>query len=138
MDNSTANNVFRATLFATGIINTLPVIGVLGNKHLESLYGIRGPDNNVSILLRHRAVLFGLVGGFMQYAAVMKPEMAPAATIGGLASMLSYIAIAKQTGPAGGYSEKIDKVVLVDLGASVALGAAGLLQCCLGKNGKRR
>jgi hypothetical protein len=53
-------------------------------------------DSNLSILLRHWAVLFGLVGGFMQYAA-FKPELATVATLGDLVSMLTYVLIARQT-----------------------------------------
>jgi hypothetical protein len=120
--------VFRATLFAAGTVNALPLIGVLGVARLESLYGIKVADSNLSILLRHRAVLFGLVGGLMQYAA-FKPELASVATIGGLVSMISYAFIAWQT--PGGYNSSIRKVVLVDMGASVALGAAGLMHYCL-------
>ncbi len=121
------DTVFRATLFAVGTVNALPVLGALGAAQLESLYGIKVADSNLSILLRHRAVLFGLVGGFMQYAA-FKPELAPVATLGGLVSMLSYVLIARQT--PGGYNNSIRKVVLVDVGASVVLGAAGLMHLC--------
>ncbi len=119
------DTLFRATLFAVGTANAIPVIGALGVAQLEALYGIKVTDSNLSILLRHRAVLFGLVGGFMQYAALFKPELAPAATFGGLTSMISYVLIAGRT--LGGYNSSIRKVVLVDVGASVVLGAAGLM-----------
>ena len=121
------DTVFRATLFAAGMVNALPVIGVLGVARLESMYGIKVADSNLSILLRHRAVLFGLVGGFMQYAA-FKQELASVATLGGLVSMLSYVLIAWQT--PGGCNSSIRKVVLVDVCASVALAAAGLMHYC--------
>jgi hypothetical protein len=120
---STSHTVFRATLFAVGVVNAFPVIGVLGASRLESLYGIKIADSNLSILLQHRAVLFGLIGSFMQYAA-FKSELAPAATLGGLASMVSYVLIAKQT--KGGYNDSIRRVLLIDVVASLALGGAGL------------
>ncbi len=121
------DTVFRATLFAVGAVNALPIIGVLGAARLESLYGIKVADDNLSILLRHRAVLLGLVGGFMQYSA-FKPELAPAASLGGLVSMLSYVLIAWQA--PGGFNNSIRKVMLVDVAASVALGAAVLMHNC--------
>jgi hypothetical protein len=121
------DTVFRATLFAVGTVNAFPVIGVLGAARLESLYGIKVADSNLSLLLRHRAVLFGLVGGLMQYAA-FKPELASVATLGGLVSMLSYVLIAWQM--PGGYNSSIRKVVLVDVGASIALGVTGLMHYC--------
>ena len=63
---------FRITLFIAGIINAIPaLIAFLPNK-ITASYGIPIPDANFELLLRHRAVLFGIIGGLMIYSAVTK------------------------------------------------------------------
>jgi hypothetical protein len=52
-----------------GLINFLPVIGALSGKRIEALYDVRVEDNNYEILMRHRAVLFGIVGTLMIVSA---------------------------------------------------------------------
>ena len=61
--------VISAALILTAIIHLLPVTGLLGPQRLEVLYGIRLQDPNLVILLRHRAVLFGLLGVFLLASA---------------------------------------------------------------------
>ena len=43
-------------------IHLLPLVGACGKKNLFGLYGVSIVDPNLLILLRHRAVLFGLLG----------------------------------------------------------------------------
>ncbi|WP_211163693.1 hypothetical protein [Azoarcus taiwanensis] len=47
-----------------GIIHLLPLAGVLGADRLASLYGIAFDEPKTVIPMRHRAVLFGLLGDF--------------------------------------------------------------------------
>ena len=55
-----------AALFAIpGLINLYPLVGVLGAKQLESLYGVDVAAPDLALLLRHRAVLFGLLGALL-------------------------------------------------------------------------
>ena len=56
-------------LALVAVIHLLPVAGVLGVDRLESLYGVALGDPNLQVLMRHRAVLFGLLGGFLLLAA---------------------------------------------------------------------
>jgi hypothetical protein len=44
------------------LINFLPVTGALSGKRIQALYGVAVEDSNSEILMRHRAVLFGIVG----------------------------------------------------------------------------
>ena len=62
-----------AMLMVVGVIHLLPLSGVLGGARLVSLYGISIDDPNLEILMRHRAVLFGLLGAFLIYAAFKPP-----------------------------------------------------------------
>ena len=115
--------VVTGLLVLVGIIHLLPVSGVLGVERLASLYGISFGEPNLEILMRHRAVLFGLLGLFLLYAA-FQPSLRVLAIIAGFVSVVSFIAIAWSV---GGYNEAIRKVVIADIIAIVALVAAGVI-----------
>ena len=57
--------VVTGLLILVGIIHLLPVSGVLGVERLAVLYGITLEEPNLEILMRHRSVLFGLLGLFL-------------------------------------------------------------------------
>ena len=50
-----------AMLVVVAVIHLLPVSGVLGSERLAALYGLPFNEPNLAILMRHRAVLFGLL-----------------------------------------------------------------------------
>ena len=109
-----------SALLVAGVINLLPLIGVLGAERLQSLYGMSFDDPSLRILMRHRALLFGLLGGGMVGAAFIPQWRLPMALLG-LASMLSFIALAALE---GGGNAAIRRVVIVDVVASVLLALA--------------
>jgi hypothetical protein len=81
--------VFRITLFVAGIINLLPsLLAFLPDKIAKS-YGIEMPNANYELLLRHRAILFGIIGGLMIFSAITKKHYEIATTVG-LISMISF------------------------------------------------
>lgn len=96
------------------------LVGVTGAKSLEKLYGIQISDANLLILMRHRAVLFGLIGAFLITAAFVPELQLPAIGVG-LISLLSFIFIAQAT---KNYNTKIRQVVRIDAVALVFLVAA--------------
>ena len=110
-------------LVVVGLINLVPLSGVLGSERLLGLYGLPIQEPNLLILMSHRSILFGLLGVFL-IAAAWKPEWQVAAFIVGLVSMLSFVVLARLT---GNYNDSINKVVWVDIIASVALLAASVL-----------
>jgi hypothetical protein len=93
-----------------GVIHLLPLSGVLGAAQLQSLYGLAFDDPNAVILMRHRAVLFGLVGLFLIYAA-FRPAFQPVAFAGGLVSVVSFLWLASII---GGYNASLGRVIVVD------------------------
>jgi hypothetical protein len=117
--------IISVILVLVGLINLVPVLGVLGSERLLALYGLPIQESNLLILMSHRSVLFGLLGVFLIAAAWM-PEWQVAAFIAGLVSMLSFVILARLT---GNYNSSINKVVWVDVIASVALLAASVLYC---------
>ena len=62
--------IFRICLGIAGLINMLPSLLVFLPHKIGESYGIEIPNPNYGLLLRHRAALFGIVGGFMVYAAL--------------------------------------------------------------------
>lgn len=106
-----------ASLVVVGVIHLMPLSGALGIARLNSLYGISITDPDLSILLRHRAVLFGLLGLFCIYAAV-KPPLQLFALVAGAASVGSFLYLAFAT---GGYNEELRRVVVADLVAAAFL-----------------
>ncbi len=111
------NTVAMVIIGLVGLVHLIPVSGVLGGDHLRALYGFDGDDASLRILLRHRAVLFSVVG-MLLVSAVALPGLRPVALGVGLLSMLSFIAIA---GLEGGGNDAIRRVVRVDLVASLGL-----------------
>ena len=75
-------------LVVVAIIHLLPLSGVLGGARLSVLYGLSFDDPNLAILMRHRAVLFGLLGAFLLYAA-FRPGYQLASFVAGFVSELS-------------------------------------------------
>ena len=109
--------ILTAMLTVVGIIHLLPLIGVLGVSRLQALYGVTMTDPNLEILMRHRAVLFGILGAFLIYAA-FRPGLQLAALIAGAVSVISFLVIA---GMVGGYNTGIARVVTADIIAVVCL-----------------
>ncbi|MEO0974621.1 MAG: phosphopantetheine adenylyltransferase [Pseudomonadota bacterium] len=106
------------SLLIVGVIHFLPVSGVLGAERLAGLYGVDVSDPSLSLLMRHRAVLFGLLGAFLVYAAFV-PSLHWLGLGAGLVSVGGFLALAWQGG--GAYSEQLRTVVIVDLVALLAL-----------------
>jgi hypothetical protein len=104
-------------LVIVGVIHLLPLVGVLGSEQLVSLYGLDFAEPNLAILMRHRAVLFGVLGTFLVYAA-FKPALQPMAFAAGFVSVASFVLLAWNI---GGYNSFVGKVVIVDIVALVCL-----------------
>ena len=62
--------VVPVALLTTALIHALPLLGLTGGARLATLYGITDLDASLEILLRHRAVLFGMLGVYFLVAAV--------------------------------------------------------------------
>jgi hypothetical protein len=110
-------------LVGVGAVHLLPLSGVLGGERLTALYGVPAEDANLALLLRHRAVLFGLLGAFM-VAAAWRPAWRSAALVAGALSVLSFLALSLVVGDV---NAALSRVVLVDAVAAAALALAALL-----------
>jgi hypothetical protein len=88
--------IVPSVLILVAAIHALPVMGIIGAAKLSQLYGITVQDPNLELLLRHRAVLFGLLAAFLAYAAV-RPELHRMALVAGFASVVSFLVLAQPT-----------------------------------------
>ena len=117
--------VVSASLVIVAIIHLMPLVGVLGVRQLTRLYDVTFDEPNAEILMRHRAVLFGLLGVFLLGAAFL-PAAQPAALLAAFVSVLSFLWLARSV---GGRNQAVGRVVSVDVFALLVLlaGAAALL-----------
>ncbi len=106
-----------AMLSAVGLVHLLPAVGVLGAERLSALYGIGFDEPNLALLMRHRAVLFGLLGALLLAAAV-RPHLRPLAFVAGFGSVGSFLLLA---GASEVYTDPVARVIAVDVGALACL-----------------
>lgn len=112
--------IVPGVLLLVGLVHLLPLVGVVGAGQIQRLYGVTVQDPNLEILLRHRAVLFGLLGLALAVAA-FRPAWHTAALMGATLSVVSFLVLAWLV---GGSNAAIATVVRVDVVAAVLLGAA--------------
>ena len=117
------NTLATALYLIVGVVNLLPVSGALSASRLQVLYGVSVVDPNLIILMRHRAVLFGIIGAILIVAA-FHPPLRAIAVIAGLVSMLSFVLIAYLVGE---LNAELRRVVIIDLVATFLLVGAGLI-----------
>ena len=117
-------------LIVVGLINFLPLVGVYSAQRLESSYSIVLASNDLIILMRHRALLFGVLGGFILYSAFMPFYQTAAMTMAGV-SMAGFAVLVHSV---GGFNESINKVLLADYVGLFFLIVAGALKYALGRS----
>jgi len=123
--------VVSAMLVVVAVIHLMPVSGVLGSERLNALYGLAVNEPNLAILMRHRAVLFGLLGVFLLTAA-FRSELQGYALIAGFASVLSFLYLAWSV---GNYNPQVSRVVVADVVALVCLVIGSLAHAWVRRNG---
>lgn len=111
-------------LIIIAIIHLLPIAGFSGSNLLESLYGTSIESTDLVLLMRHRAVLFGILGCVFAYSAFV-PKYQNLAFLMIAASLLPFLFLVYG---ADSVSEEIYRVALVDVLALVCLLVAVLLK----------
>lgn len=120
----TAEWATRLCLALVGFVHLLPFGGVLGSSPLSRLYGVELADPDLVILMRHRAVLFGLLGALL-IASVFQRRLRSAGLIGGMISVGSFVLLAVSSGE---YNAELRRVVAVDVAAFLLLIVAAALE----------
>ena len=120
--------IVPAMLVLVALIHLPPLLGVLGAARMEVAYGVQIADPNLAVLMRHRAVLFGLIGGLM-LAAVFLPSLRLAALLVSLLSAGSFVLLAWSS---AGLNANLGRVAMVDV-AAVLFSLVGLAAWWLGR-----
>ena len=121
--------VVSAMLVVVAVIHLMPVAGVLGAERLSVLYGLQFAEPNLALLMRHRAVLFGLLGVFLLVAA-FRPQWQPLAFAAAFVSVVSFLWLS--WGSAS--NPQIARVVTADVVALACL-VVGLAAYVVGRHG---
>jgi len=118
------NRIITALLILVGLINFFPVLGVLSAEVIANAYNIPAPEGELLILMRHRALLFGVVGSIILVSA-FRQQLQPTAMVAAFVSMVGFIALTLSSGE---YNEKIYNVILIDVVGTVLLVVAAILR----------
>lgn len=105
--------VVPVVLLLVAFIHVLP---------LMALYGIPVQEPNLAVLLRHRAVLFGLLAAFLAFAAI-HPPLHRLALVAGWVSVVSFLVLAHLEGPVNAALTTVVRADALALGLPV-LGTA--------------
>lgn len=111
-------------LIIVGLINFLPILGIGSALQIEQAYAVIIESNDVEILLRHRALLFGIIGGFVVISAFKEHYQKPAMVMAAI-SMAGFIATVLTV---GGYNDSINKILMIDVIGLLFLIAAAILK----------
>ncbi|MEO6605468.1 MAG: hypothetical protein ABIN55_07625 [Aeromicrobium sp.] len=108
-------------LAGSAIIHLLPLVGALGPSQVARLYDVKVEGPDLTVLLVHRAILFGLLGAAL-FGAIFCESVRPYVIGGVLVSDVAFLAIA---GLNSGINASMKRVVRADVISIVLLVVAG-------------
>ncbi|WP_194828134.1 phosphopantetheine adenylyltransferase [Nocardia sp. XZ_19_231] len=112
-----------ALLAAVGLLNTAPALGAIAPTGMYAAYGITPAGPDLEVVLRHRAVLFAVIGAGL-VVAVFRPALRPIAIRANAISFASFLALVIADGSVG---PGLMRVAAVDVAGLVVLGAGAAL-----------
>ena len=116
--------VIIVCLAGSALIHLLPLVGALGPAQVARMYDVKVDGPDLTVLLVHRAVLFGLVGAAL-VAAIFCEDARPYVIGGVLVSDVAFLAIA---GRNPGINAAMKRVVGADVISIVLLLVAGVAE----------
>ncbi len=109
--------IVAGLLVLVGLLNLTPAIVLFAPQQSISLYAIDISEPNLGIVMRHRAVLLGLLGAAMIYAAFKKEFVVPVV----FAALIGKAAFLFLVYSSAGANAELGRVALFDIGAVVVL-----------------
>ena len=97
-------------LVIVGIFNFLPLFGIISADRIESAYGIELISSDAVVLMRHRALVLGMLGALVIYSAFVPRLQSLALTMISI-SMLGFVFLAHASYP---INNAIQNILLVD------------------------
>ena len=122
--------IITILLLVVGVINFLPIVGVISADKLSRAYSVDLIGNDIVILMRHRALLFGIIGGFVLYS-VYNPTYQLAAMIMAAISMFGFLYFVSV---AADYNQSIFKIAIIDIIGIACLVIAAVLKYICGSS----
>lgn len=116
------DTLIAALLAVSAVIHLAPLVGVLSTQRLETLYGIPVDGPDLAVLLRHRAVLFGILGGLLIWGMIEHADRG-LVIIAVLVSDLSYAVLCWVHRD---HNPRLRTVLFADLASIAALAVAGV------------
>ncbi|WP_280265735.1 hypothetical protein [Nocardia wallacei] len=108
----------QGLLVLAGLINTVPVPGVLSARKAYAAYGISPSGPDVAVLLRHRGVLFAIVGIALVVGA-FRPRLRAVAAGANAVSFAGFLALVLAERPVNAALERVAMADAVGLTALV-------------------
>ena len=106
-------------LVVATVVHLLPTWGVLSNSNVEQLYGVAIAGNDLQLLMRHHAVMFGIFG-VLSLVALFRPALRMVALATAFSSLAAFLGLAWLIAPHG---PEVARVVRIDVFAVIAVGA---------------
>lgn len=129
MSAALAEACLMASLLAAGAVHLIPAMGMRSARHLQALYGLPLHDRGVILLLRHRALLFAMLGAGLIAVTLLLPAWRVGAALVALVSMLGFVVLG---GSDPAHDARLRRVARIDLILSAALAGSLALRLVLG------
>lgn len=115
--------IVTGLVFLVGLLNLAPTIVFFAPDRSLSLYAIELAEPNLSIVMRHRAVLLGLLGVALIYGAFRREHLVPVM----IAALIGKAAFLYLVYSNAGANAELGRVAMFDIGAiAVLVTALGL------------
>ena len=113
----------QVLLLIVGVVNLLPILPLLNPGMLDTMYQVAPTDPTSELLLRHRALVLGLVGVAL-LVSVLKDSWRAAAIVSAAVANGGYVLLAA-TG--GEISAAATRVMVIDIAVLALLAIAAAL-----------
>lgn len=112
-----------AALLVSAIVHLTPATGLIGGEAVLRLYGVAIADGNMDLLLRHRALMFALIGTPMLLAAI-SGQWRGAAILLALINTVGFVVLAW---PGTNLTPELQRVMRIDAALILPLLIAGAI-----------
>ncbi len=104
------HKIYLLLIFLIGLINFLPVLAMFSLEQLSQAYAVDIVGNDLEVLMRHRALLFGILGGFVFFSLFKPIYRMPALIMTGL-SMIGFLILVWTI---GGVNSALIQITVID------------------------